>query len=83
MRKLGARNYALIVQGVKGLGTYDPKQIFCFFEEQLYLGESEEIFDFLAWVNEFPEMRSFGHGNYEERFKEFKLCTRTKKKPAA
>jgi hypothetical protein len=82
MRKLGERNYAIIVQGIKGTGSYDPKENFYWFEEQLYIHESDTIWEFLAWchaggtkphpVHGLPiPIRGFGIGNYEERFKEF------------
>lgn len=83
MRKLGERNYAIISQGIKGTGTYDPQENFPWFEEQLYIDEVDTIWDFLEWCHaggttphphakglDLP-IRGFGHGNYEERFKEF------------
>jgi hypothetical protein len=70
MKKLGVRNYTLIVQGVKTFGTYDPKKILCVFEEQLYVDEAEEVIAFLQWVHD--NKMTFGHGNYEEVFAEFK-----------
>lgn len=82
MRKLGERNYAIISQGIKTEGTFDPKENFCYFEEQLYIHEADTIWEFLAWCHaggrephpviklDMPK-RGFGHGNYEERFKEF------------
>ena len=80
MKKLGVRNFTIIVEAIKITGSYDPNEIFFYFEEQLYIDESETIWDFLQWIvdgdtitrygREFPE-RSFGHGNYEDRFKEF------------
>jgi hypothetical protein len=71
MRIFGDRNYALVVQGVKTEGTYDPNEIFYIFEEQLYVHESSTIFNFLEWVHEDTPNRAFGHGNYEERFQTF------------
>ena len=70
MKKLGAGNYALISMGVKTFGSYDPDEIFCMFEEQLYMGEASEIYNFLKWCHD--NDKGFGHGNYEERFAEFK-----------
>lgn len=83
MKKLGERNYALISQGIKGTGSYDPKEIFYWFEEQLYVHEVDTIYQFLAWCHaggtkphphiqnlNIPK-RGFGRGNYEERFSEF------------
>lgn len=80
MKKLGERNYTLILQAVRCEGSYDPSKIFCYFEESLYIHEADTIYEFLQWIvdGEMEErhgikypMRAFGHGNYEERFKEF------------
>jgi len=73
MNKLGDRNYSLISQGVKSAGSYNPNEIFCYFEEQLYMNESEEIEKFLQWVHD--NGKHFGHGNYEKVFAEFKEVT--------
>lgn len=70
MHELGERNYALIVQGIKNAGTYDPNKIFFYFEEQLYVNEADQIWDFLEWVNE-DKLRGFGNKTYEQRFTEF------------
>lgn len=70
MDKLGEGNYALISRGVKTVGTYNPDEILFMFEEDLYTDEYEEIIDFLKWCHE--NNKGFGHGNYEERFSEFK-----------
>jgi hypothetical protein len=70
LTKLGDRNYALISRGVKSWGTYDPAEIFCFFEEHLYVDEASEIREFLQWCHD--NDKHFGSGNYEERFREFK-----------
>jgi hypothetical protein len=78
MKKLGARNYALISSGVKALGSYNPDEILFMFEEQLYVDQYEEIIAFLKWVHENHEKDSagpysgFGSGNYEKVFAEFK-----------
>ncbi len=70
MEQLGERNYALITRGVKCEGSYDPDKIFYMFEEDLFTDEYEEIEAFLRWCHE--KKKYFGHGNYEERFAEFK-----------
>jgi len=80
MKKLGIRNFTIIVDAIKSEGSYDPSKIFCWFEEQLYIDEADTIYEFLQWIvdgemelrhgNEIPK-RGFGHGNYEERFKQF------------
>ena len=69
MKKLGQRNYLLISQGVNMAGTYDPNEIFFFFEESLYINQADTIWNFLEWVHKNGKM--FGSGNYEVVFKEF------------
>jgi hypothetical protein len=70
MKKLGRRNYTLISNGVKTHGTFDPKEILYIFEEELYASQVDEIEQFLQWCHD--NGKSFGHANYEDRFKEFK-----------
>ena len=70
MKKLGTRNYTLISQGVKTMGSYNPDEILFIFEEQLYVHQIEEIIAFLKWVHE--NGKGFGSGNYESVFTEFK-----------
>jgi hypothetical protein len=70
MKKLGARNYALIENGVKTHGSYDPNEIFYLFEEHLYVHEWQEVWDFLQWVHD--NQLCFGSGNYERCFTAFK-----------
>jgi hypothetical protein len=70
MKRLGDRNFTLISRGAKTLGTLDPKEIFCCFEEDLYIDEIQEIYDFLAWCHETGH--TIGWGNYEEVFQKFK-----------
>ena len=69
MKKLGQTNYLLISQGVNAVGTYDPNEIFFFFEESLYINQADTIFKFLEWVHK--NGKFFGSGNYEVVFKEF------------
>lgn len=70
MEKLGERNYELIAQAVNTYGTYDPDEIYPMFEERLYVDESDTVLDFLSWVHE--NGKTFGSGNYELVFHEFK-----------
>lgn len=70
MKKLGARNYALISSGVKARGSYNPDEILFMFEEQLYVNQIDEIIAFLKWVHD--NDKGFGSSNYEEVFAEFK-----------
>jgi hypothetical protein len=72
MKKLGVNNYNLISRGVKCMGTFDPNQIFCMFEEQLLMSEVDEIWNFLEWVH--ANDKTFGHGNYEAVFAEWKAA---------
>ena len=69
MKKLEQRNYLLISQGVNMAGTYNPNEIFFYFEESLYINEAQTIFNFLEWVHK--NGKFFGSGNYEAVFKEF------------
>ena len=65
MKKLGARNYELIKQGVNSQGSFNPEEILFLFEEQLYIDECDTIILFLKWVSEDEMNRCFGSGNYE------------------
>jgi len=69
MRKLGEKNYALISQGLNITGSYDPNETMFIFEEQLYTSEASEVREFMHWCHD--NNKSFGSGNYEERFSEF------------
>lgn len=51
MKKLGLRNYAIILPSIREEGTFDPNEIFFIFEEQLYMDESDIIWDFLEWCH--------------------------------
>jgi len=73
MEKLGDRNYALIYQGVKSEGSYDPNLIMCYFEEQLYVDEANTVRDFLQWCHD--TNTNFGSGNYEIVFSQFCKAT--------
>lgn len=74
MKKLGSRNYLLIAQAVRMTGTFNPKDIFFFFEESLYIKQADTIWNFLEWVHE--NGKTFGSGNYEDVFKEFLSSTK-------
>lgn len=71
LKKLGERNYELILRGIQAQGSYDPKEIFYAFEERLYIDEAKDVFDFLEWVNQNTNERAFWHHNYEYRYQEF------------
>jgi len=78
MKKLGVRNYQRIKQRVSHLGTYNPNEILVMFEEDLYVKDVEEIYNFLNWVDN--NEKYFGSGNYEQAFKEFKKINYNKNK---
>ena len=81
MKKLGERNYTILLMGIRDSGSYNPMELFPYIEEMLYVHESETIKEFLQWcVDGGTEegkfgtrnlIRGFGHSNYEERFQEF------------
>lgn len=75
MQVLGKRNYALISRGAKTCGTLEPSEMMFVFEEELYINEADEIEEFLQWCHD--NDKHFGHGNYEERFAEFKAREKT------
>ena len=72
MNKLGIRNYTLISQAVKSVGTFNPDEILFIFEEELYADEAIEIEAFLKWCHAIDKM--FGSGNYEKCFYEFQTA---------
>lgn len=71
MKNLGRANFLMIINAVIHRGTYNPEQIFCWFEERLYMNEVDTIYKFLKWVHEGKGNRNFDFNNYEERFQEF------------
>ena len=70
MKRLSQRNYELISEGAKMLGTLNPQEIFPVFEERLYIKDTQAIWDFLEWCNKYN--KTFGWGNYQEVFAEYK-----------
>lgn len=71
MKHLGAKNFALISQAIKAMGTYNPAEILCLFEEQLTIDEVGDIAEFLAWCHR--TANEFNSGNYEEVFRLWQL----------
>ena len=69
MKKLGKRNYDLISMSMNTLGFNGPWDGLMH-EERMYVGEIDEIIEFLTWLHEID--RPFGRENYEQRFAEFK-----------
>ena len=72
MRHIGERNYALLESGIKMCGSYDPNECLIGVEEQMYISELPTIWAFLEWCHADPANRAFGHGNYEQRFTEWR-----------
>lgn len=69
MKYLGLRNYTLLEQGIKVCGNCGPEAV-AYNVEQFYVDEYDTIVRFMAWVHETG--LSFGSGNYEQRFREFR-----------
>lgn len=73
---LGRFLYTMISRGVKSSGTFNPDETMFYFEESLTSDEYHEVKAFLQWCHEGMGKRDFGHGNYEERYAEFKRLRR-------
>lgn len=78
MNKLGDRNYTLISMAAGSFGTFNPDKILVMFEEELYVDEYYEIVEFLQWCHD--NNKTFGSGNYEYIFSEFKNMKWQRKK---
>ena len=50
MKELSERNSALLIMGLKTMGTM--KEAYFYVEEELYVDEAEELYDFCEWVDE-------------------------------
>ena len=72
MNKQGKRNYALLEIGIKQSGSYEPKEAMGPCLEQFYMSEWFQIERFMRWVHE--NGKTFGSGNYEEVFREFRIA---------
>ena len=70
MKKLGDRNWTLISNGIKTLGTYNPDEILGLFIMSLRIDEVKEIENFLRWLHKSGKIMD--HGNYETIFSEWK-----------
>ena len=64
------RNYTLITPVIREFGTFDPNEFFFMFEEQLYMHESDEIWNFLEWCH--AENKCARTADVWELFIEFK-----------
>lgn len=73
MQRINAHLYALIAQACKTTGTYDPEITLPHFEEYLTIDEANTLQEFLGWCHR--NKKAFGHGNYNERFAEWKKET--------
>ncbi len=71
IKKLGLKRYRLLSDAVGTCGSYDPNEISYMFEESVASDEYQVMVLFLSWVNQDINTRSFGSGNYEQRFQEF------------
>lgn len=71
--KLGRHLYQHIERGAKTTGTHDPDVAMGIYEEQLTIAEYKMVEAFLRWCHE--NGKTFGHGNYEQRFAEWQKAT--------
>lgn len=80
MKKLTERNYMILREGAKMLGSWT--EAFDYGYESFYTDEAETIKDFCQWLEKINaedrakgledyECRSMGIGNYEQRFAEY------------
>ena len=68
MKKLGNRNVSLISMGVKATGSFEEG--YYYVEEELYIDEADDIFEFCLWVD--GEIGGGSSHNMEILFKAFK-----------
>jgi hypothetical protein len=69
-KKFGRVLYNLVSDGIKCAGSYDPDEIFFYFEEDLTHDESIICYYFLKFVHE--NSLGFGHGTYDEVYAQFR-----------
>lgn len=60
----------LLLMAVKQSGSYDPDETLHYIEESLTSAEYKMAVGFLTWIHQ--NKLTFGHGNIQERFKEYK-----------
>lgn len=65
--KLGKNNYNILCMGIKMAQTWSGA--YWYGLEQFYSNEADIIRGFCEWMDNTG--KSMGHGNYEERFKEY------------
>lgn len=68
--KLSKKLETLLLMAVKQCGSYDPDEALSYIEESLTLPECKTATAFLGWIH--ANGKTFGHGNIQERFTEFK-----------
>ncbi len=69
MKYISRHLYELLHNALRHAGTYEPEIVLSYVEEQLTAKEHGTLFPFLLWCHE--NGKTFGRGNYDERFKEW------------
>ena len=62
--------YALVSRALKITGTYNPAETLPLIEEDLTVEDALTMRAFLQWCHDTG--KGFGHGNYNERFAEWR-----------
>lgn len=68
--RLSDKLWTLIDEAVHICGSYDPIEVLSRIEERLTWDELKIVKGFLTYVHD--NNLAFGHGNYQQRFKEYK-----------
>jgi hypothetical protein len=61
----------LVLNAVKQCGTSSVENVVSVFEEQITLAQAEQVRGFLKWAFFDWENRSFGHGNFRLRWRQW------------
>jgi len=69
MLSLSPPLYTFIARAINTHGTYNPSVISYLFEEDLTSNQWNNIIPFLQWCHD--NDKTFGKGNYNERYREF------------
>jgi len=72
--QLGRHLWQHIERAMKTLGKVPPEHHMSYIEEQLTGEEYNKIYTFLSWL--YRNDLTIGHGNYEQRYAEFREATR-------
>lgn len=70
MKPLSAKLVHLLLLAVRSTGSYNPDETLPCFEEHLTAPEYKLAEKFLIWICD--SKQTFGHGNIQEKFAEFK-----------